>query len=701
VADIVLGHGIAKEIVTPVDLVDISVEGLNPEQNPTVTNICRFLMSLDVDGDPDNGIRISQEINEACRGRSIDFNQSVAAFETDPKVVSLFVTLNGLGVFSDVGERKLCPVLDSRTHLKESLKEIKSMYVKTWEWIDLNNDGTNDDVIKYTYDNNGVLIKESHDTTDDSTVEYFVNYTYDNNQNPIKKERNYFDDEMVDYVYSYEYDANGNVIKEELDENNDGVIEAVQTANFTYDANGNVIKEEIAYNDIGIIDIVKNYTYDHNLYLVREEVENSNSGMIEFIKSFIYDHNWFLIREEVDYSNDGVIEMVKNLTYNTNGNLIEETHDSGADGTIDYSASYYYNEFPLVIEERDSNADTIIDYVAGRQYTDYFRWQDETKCSRPDMIGPEGGVLEVNATTGSAINGVNVEIPEGILISCRSLVISDQLVYPIPSLPAGFNPICWDKCVFDVEISGSPPVSMPMQMSIPIREISVTPGEILSAYYYDNANGKWQIVLPEEIDNDNMTINTTYQEKWSWGTVSLAEVDDIGTLEHLLEEELGTQIWNELNEAINQIIDILIADDFNADCTDLNDLNNQFIQLRNEAIPQLERFQQDLGDKCGSCNVLSDYFLTELGEYIELRMKIFIAEIFKDVDLPGMLGDFLYKMCMSAAIGGLWEQIESAPCNYRCLVENSLGMWIPQISRYTADLGIIIVALANDTLNCK
>lgn len=700
VGDIVLGHGIAKEIVTPVDLVDVAVEELDPEQNPRVTNISRFLISLDIDGDPDNGISISREIREACRGRSIDFNLSVADFETDPEVVSLFVTLNGLGVFSDIGERKLYPVLQSRNHLKESLREIRSIYLKNWEWIDSNNDGTNDYVIKYTYDANGILIKERHDITNDGIVEYSVNYTYDTNRNPIKKERIYFDDKMVDYVYNYEYDANGNVIKEELDENDDGVIEAVQNFTFTYDANGNVIKEEIAYNDIGTIDNVKNFAYDHNWYLIREEVVNSY-GWIEYIKNFTYDHNWYLIREETDYSNDGVIDGVKNFTYNANGNLIKETHDLDADGKIDYVATYSDHLFPWVKEERDLEADGKIDYVAEYKYTDDYGSEEETKCSRPDMIGPEGGVLKVTATTGSAINGVNVEIPEGTLLSCRTLYISDQLVDPIPRLPVGFKPFSRDRFVFDIEISGSSPVSMPMQMSIPIGEIPVAPGEILSAYYYDNANGKWQIVLPEEVGNDKMVINTTYHEKWSWGTVSLAEVDDIETLEHLLEEELGIQNWNEVNEAINQIIDLLVADDFKADCTGLNDLNNQFIQLRDEAIPQLERFQQDLGDKCGICNVLSDDFLTEFGEYIELRMKIFIAEIFKDVDLPGTLADLLYKMGMSAAIGGLWEQIESAPCNYRCLVENSQGMWIPQISRYTADLGIIIVALANDTLNCK
>ncbi len=700
VGDIVLGHGIAKEKVTPVDLVDVAVEELDPEQNPRVTNISRFLMSLDIDGDPDNGISISREIRDACRTRSIDFNLSVADFETDPEVVSLFVTLNGLGVFSDIGERKLYPVLQSRNHLKESLTEIRSIYLKNWEWIDSNNDGTNDEVIKYTYDANGILIKERHDITNDGIVEYSVNYTYDANRNPIKKEHIYLDDEMVDYIYNYEYDANGNVIREELDENDDGVIEAVQNFTFTHDADGKVIKEEIAYNDIGMIDFVKNFAYDHNWYLIREEVENSY-GWIEHIKNFIYDHNWYLIREETDYSNDGVIDGVKNFTYNANGNLIKETHDLDADGKIDYVATYSDHLFPWVKEERDFEADGKIDYVAEYEYTDDYGREDETKCSRPDMIGPEGGVMEVTAAVESAINGVKVEIPEGALLSCRTLYISDQLVYPIPRLPVGFKPFSRDRFVFNIETSGSPPVSMPVQMSIPIGEIYVASGEILSAFYYDNAKGKWQIALPEEISNDKMVINTTYQEKWSWGTVALAEVDDIETLEYLLEEELGRQNWSEVREAITEFINMVRGEDFDLNCTDLDVLNNHFIQLRDEAIPLLERFQQDLGDKCGSCNVLSDNFLTELGEYIELRMKIFIAEIFEGVELSNTLADLLYKMCMSATISELWEQIESAPCNYQCLMDNSLGMWIPQFNRYAADIGIIFVTLANDTLNCQ
>jgi len=69
---IVLGHATAKETMTPIDL----VQGATDEMNPTVTNICRLLQSLDVDNNLDNGIQITQEIIDEIQGLDIDFNAS-------------------------------------------------------------------------------------------------------------------------------------------------------------------------------------------------------------------------------------------------------------------------------------------------------------------------------------------------------------------------------------------------------------------------------------------------------------------------------------------------------------------------------------------------------------------------------------------------------------------------------------------------
>lgn len=67
---ITLGVAIGKGIITPVDLVNNS-----DSSNREVQNIVRFLMMLDSDGDPDNGITISPTINTiADTWTQVDFD---------------------------------------------------------------------------------------------------------------------------------------------------------------------------------------------------------------------------------------------------------------------------------------------------------------------------------------------------------------------------------------------------------------------------------------------------------------------------------------------------------------------------------------------------------------------------------------------------------------------------------------------------
>lgn len=117
--DVVLGQATAKEIITPIDLVD----GATDETDSTVTNICRFIQSLDVDGNLNNGITITDEIRNEVDGRPIDFSSSIEDFESDYDVQIVFDTLNTLGAFYD-GDRSLRSVEEARDHLRETLDEI-------------------------------------------------------------------------------------------------------------------------------------------------------------------------------------------------------------------------------------------------------------------------------------------------------------------------------------------------------------------------------------------------------------------------------------------------------------------------------------------------------------------------------------------------------------------------------------------------
>lgn len=77
VGGITLGVAAGATTLTPVNLVPGAVD----QTNATVTNITRFLMALDADGDASNGITIAPAAQVALQGQALDF--TAASFDTD------------------------------------------------------------------------------------------------------------------------------------------------------------------------------------------------------------------------------------------------------------------------------------------------------------------------------------------------------------------------------------------------------------------------------------------------------------------------------------------------------------------------------------------------------------------------------------------------------------------------------------------
>ena len=97
IGDVVLGEAPAEALMTPLHLVDEPIGEVGVE-HPVVTNMARLLQSLDADANPENGIKIREDMIREVSGRMIDFHQSVHEFETDAHVMMLFDTLNGLNM---------------------------------------------------------------------------------------------------------------------------------------------------------------------------------------------------------------------------------------------------------------------------------------------------------------------------------------------------------------------------------------------------------------------------------------------------------------------------------------------------------------------------------------------------------------------------------------------------------------------------
>ena len=109
VGDVALGQTLCKEIVTPIDLVPGAID----DKNPIVTNIARFLLSLDNDQDPSNGINISIDTTDEVTERQIDITNPELDFDNDVDLEALFTVLDRTPVTVDYAQWHLRTALTS------------------------------------------------------------------------------------------------------------------------------------------------------------------------------------------------------------------------------------------------------------------------------------------------------------------------------------------------------------------------------------------------------------------------------------------------------------------------------------------------------------------------------------------------------------------------------------------------------------
>ncbi|TAK92243.1 MAG: hypothetical protein EPO09_15465 [Aquabacterium sp.] len=113
VGGVVIGTAAGAPLVIPSDLVSDN----QSVSNPIVTNIARFLQTLDADGNPDNGITIPPAAHTALASASLDFSNP--AFGNSPALVAALQKLNDKQVFADT--RQLVSTDAAQRHLLASV----------------------------------------------------------------------------------------------------------------------------------------------------------------------------------------------------------------------------------------------------------------------------------------------------------------------------------------------------------------------------------------------------------------------------------------------------------------------------------------------------------------------------------------------------------------------------------------------------
>ncbi len=112
IGGITLGTATGKATVTPID-----VAGATDESDQRVINMIRLLQTLDDDGNPDNGIKITSTTRNAAKNiTSVDFNQSPSGFtgSTATDVATLTAT-------TSAGTSTLVSTTEALTHFQSTL----------------------------------------------------------------------------------------------------------------------------------------------------------------------------------------------------------------------------------------------------------------------------------------------------------------------------------------------------------------------------------------------------------------------------------------------------------------------------------------------------------------------------------------------------------------------------------------------------
>ncbi len=144
VGGIALGTAPGAAVMSPITLVPGAID----VTNNTVTNIARFLQTIDDDANVGNGIKITALVRSAAAGKSIDFQQDPAAFGADANVQSVMAALTGV---TAAGAR---PLIDAGTAQSNLTAGLRAQYEGGYEGDFCVNGGENGLVKGGTWDMN-------------------------------------------------------------------------------------------------------------------------------------------------------------------------------------------------------------------------------------------------------------------------------------------------------------------------------------------------------------------------------------------------------------------------------------------------------------------------------------------------------------------------------------------------------------------
>lgn len=395
-------------------------------------NLARFLMVLDADGVPENGLDVSAA-GAALANASLDFGQGLYPFASRLEALQVSKTEN-IPYWRPVAQlyRVENVAVSARMPLRVQRRDDSGFLL-------LGSD------VSFGYRDDGLREMQSQDLTLDGTPEYVTHVEYDSMGRPVtsRQESGGLIGGMGYLALStYVYDPRGRFLRQasELDVGGDGTIDSAvsgeveggpaedfvrQTFRTDVDSDGVADIIEIHESSLDRMLLVRtssssvdegadgtvDYRYEEvadfdereRIAMVTTETDDDGDGITDYRAAIVFTYTdtprTARSDESIDFDGDGVIDRITITTRSLDdaGNdlnrVIEDDYD--ADGVVDYRStlvSTFDGERRRLtaVDDQDYTGDGIIDY----------------RVSESRSYAPSGGVLTYGTEADSLADGV-------------------------------------------------------------------------------------------------------------------------------------------------------------------------------------------------------------------------------------------------------------------------------------------------------
>ena len=359
-----------------------------------VLNINTLLMSLDKDGNPENGIQLgsahqqletSGELDIAIKAKDFSATPAIkdlinSQVARDPKTLEFVASklYEALGLSISV-MRTSGAQAAANGEVSETLSAVYNESGEVASESVLLGSGEQPLVLAYEYDSENRLKRLSNTYTGEAE-----SLTYQSGQ--LVQRSIESDDSNMLYQESMEYDNEGQLLQLSTDRDGDGNVDMIsrfdptetgEKVSVTRIENGEhteslkltKINEGLTesiledYDSDGQMDLEMHYSYDQFSRLSTRRIISNDPAIESNVSYFEYDDQDRLIRYTVDMDNNGEIDYIEEYAYDYYDNRTVFKRDQDADGVWNYSAFYRFDAQGNRIEIiEDTDGDGINDH---------------------------------------------------------------------------------------------------------------------------------------------------------------------------------------------------------------------------------------------------------------------------------------------------------------------------------------------------